>query len=944
MSRKAVGVGILVLVVAAVGAFAFRGKKGFFGLFGSSDRGSPSDAPDELGLDGKPLDGREGAAGKGSAAEADRAATLAGRRVERRGVGGLRLSVVRAGSGASLEGVSVLVTGTGHGGEEVRVTALSDAKGDVAFARLPAGVGYVLRLTSKGDPAVDRPDVEVKAGRDKDLGKIEIGATAALSGKVVDEAGKPIAGAEVRILTGFESILDVLGNMAELFGTLGREPTPLAKAATADDGRFRFEGLPPGPLVIVAGAAGKRQTVFSFRMTAKGPATGEPTLVLEAGAMIAGVVVDAAGAPIVGAHLALLSTGDNDPSSFFTKRTFTTTDAQGRFRALVEETAKEVRAIVDAAGYPQTFSPALKAGQEDARIVLVGGASVEVKVVDDENRPVEGAQATLMVARGEMNEPESVGGFLAGSTDATGTVTLPSGPGKIQMIFVTHRDFATAVTAVSEGSGMAGKIDGDVPKEVKPDGVTKMLVKLKRSMILRGRILDSGGNPIGGADVRVVGGMGFGGSGATRSGADGAYRLAAGIAADGGGMGSAIVVRASGWTQKQDSMQVDASKAKNGEIEHDVTMLASAIVRGKVLDENGGPLAGAEVRVTSGGGFDMFDMLGGGAPPVVTAEDGTYEIHDVAPADAPTAVAKAAVDGTDAATPFGGVPQGGVWVSVTADDRVSAKSEPFGIAAGATVEAPVVHLSKGATLRGKVREPGGRPAAGASVEVHLDRSAQEFTMDSIRGRGSRPLRADADGAFVARALSKGSAYVIARAPGFAPAKVVFTVGEGDPAPVELTLAQAGELKGRVASPEGAAIAGASVRIDASSDGSGVYVEAVSAVSDATGAFVLKGLPRTLVHVHVSVAGRKPRTVDATVGGEDVDVRLEPRDASSERRREELKKELAEIYQKFAAVKDDAERTALVQRMMELQREQQALDKDGSGTELPPTPQPVDPPK
>jgi hypothetical protein len=247
-------------------------------------------------------------------------------------------------------------------------------------------------------------------------------------------------------------------------------------------------------------------------------------------------------------------------------------------------------------------------------------------------------------------------------------------------------------------------------------------------------------------------------------------------------------------------------------------------------------------------------------------------------------------------------------------------------------------------LRGKVREPSGRPAAGASVEVHVDRSAQEFTMDSIRGRGNRPLRADSDGAFVARALQKGSGSVIARATGFAPAKVVFTVGEGDPAPVELTLAQAGELKGRIASPEGAPIAGASVRIDASSDGSGVYVEAVSAVSDAAGAFVLKGLPRTLVHVHVSVAGRKPRTVDATVGGEDIDVRLEPRDASSERLREELKKELMEIYQKFAAVKDDAERNALVQRMMELQREQRELDKDGSGPDLPPTPQPIDPPK
>ena len=154
-----------------------------------------------------------------------------------------------------------------------------------------------------------------------------------------------------------------------------------------------------------------------------------------------------------------------------------------------------------------------------------------------------------------------------------------------------------------------------------------------------------------------------------------------------------------------------------------------------------------------------------------------------------------------------------------------------------------------------------------------------------------------------------------------------------------------ELRGRVASPEGAAIAGASVRIDSSDDAGASYVEAASTVADASGAFVLKGLPRVGVKLHVSAAGRKNRTLDVTVGGEALDVRLEPREAGDERRREELKKELAEGFQKFGTVKDDAERQALVQRMMALQREQQELDQDGEdgGATLVP-PQPVDPPK
>lgn len=929
MSRKAVGVGVLVLVVVAAGVLALRGKKGVFGLFGGGDGDPVREAPEELGADAGPGGGREGAAGTGPDAERERAADLVGRRIERRGVGSLRLSVVRSSTGAPVEGVAALVTGTGHGGEEVRTTVASDAKGDVVFPRLAAGVGYVVRLTAKGDPEVERPDVEVKAGREKDLGKIEIGATAALSGRVVDEAGRPIDGAEVRVLTGFDNVLDLIGNMAELFGSLGREPTPLAKGTTQADGRFRFEGLPPGPLVLVGSAAARRQTVFPFKMTAKGPAKGEPTLVLEAGGVVAGVVVDGAGTPVAAAHLALLETGDNDPTSFFSKRTFTTTDAQGRFRALVDEGAKEIRAIVDAAGFPQTFSPALHAGQEDARIVLVGGATVELRVVDEASRPVEGAQGTLMVSRGDPNQADGVGGLLSGSTDANGVVTLPSGPGKVEMLIVTHRDFAMAMM---QGGGLVANVDGELPKEVKPEGVTKMLVRLKRALYVHGRVLDGGGNPIGGAEVRVIGGMGFGGTGAVRSGADGAYRLSAGVSSDGTGFGGMLVVRASGWTQKQDSMQLEASKAKDGELEHDVTMLASATVRGKVLDATGAPIAGAEVRVSTGGGFDMFDALGGGSPAVVTAQDGSYELRDVAPAEAPRERPKDATDGADVAAPFGGSSRGGVYVSVSAEDYVPAKSEPFGVASGGTVDAPVVRLSHGAALRGKVREPSGRPAANALVEVQLERSAMEFTMDAVRGGGRLKARTDADGAFVVRSLPKGKGTAIARATGFAPTRVELEVGEADPAPVELTLAEATELRGRVASPEGAPIVGATVRLEAPALRPGAaappYVEPASAVTDATGAFVLKGLPRVPVALHVSASGRKGRTLSVVAGGDAVDVRLDARDATAERRREEIKKELAEIYQQFAAVKDDTERNALVQRMMALQREQGELESDG----------------
>lgn len=938
MSRRALGVSLLVFVAVLLAALALKGPRGVLGWFGVSDGSESAKAPSELELDGANA-GMDGgpSGGPGKELDVDRAGTLASRRIERRGVGGLALKIIRSGSGAPVEGAAVLVTGTGHGGEEVRATAVSDAQGAVKFERLAAGQGYVVRITAKSDPFLERPDIEIRAGRDKDLGAIEIGATAALTGRVVDEAGKPVAGAEVRILTGFENVLEMMSNMAEMFGTLGREPTPLAKGTTADDGRFRLDGLPPGALVIVASASGKRQTVLPVRMTAKGLASGEPTLVLETGSVIAGVVVDGLGAPIVGARLALLETGDNDPTSFMTKRTFTTTGAEGRFRALIDESSRDVRAVVEAAGFPTTFSASLKPGQEDARIVLIGGASVEVRCEDDAHAPVEGAQVALMVARGDMNAPDGVGGFLYGSTDATGLVTFTSGPGKIEMVIVNHRDFASVMGSPGrDRGGMPGKLDGDVPKEVAATGVTKALVTMHRGLVIRGKILDASGNPIAGAEVRTIGGMGFGGGAANRSAADGTYSVSGGVAAtEGGGgqvgvSGTMLIVKAAGWIQKSASMSVDLSKAKAGEVLHDVTMLAGAVIRGKVLDADGSPLVGAEVRVLAGGGFDPISMMGGGGARNLTGADGSYEIRDVAPSDAggdSPFMARPVTTRPDGTTAEPEKPSTRVLVS--ADDRVTAKSEPFFVAAGATVEAPAVRLLAGATLHGKVREPSGRPAIGASVEVSLDRSTEDFTFDTMSGRrGKRVVKTDAEGAFEVRALAKAKGSALARGAGFAPASVSFEVGDGDPAPIELRLAEAGELKGRIATPNGEPVAGASVRVERA-PGSDAYLEPATASTDKDGVFLFKGLPRTTVQVSVTAKGYRTRTASGSVNGEAVDVRLDARNPNDERRREEIQKELQEIYAKFGTVKGDAERNDLVQRMQALQQEQRDMDSDAS---------------
>jgi hypothetical protein len=389
-----------------------------------------------------------------------------------------------------------------------------------------------------------------------------------------------------------------------------------------------------------------------------------------------------------------------------------------------------------------------------------------------------------------------------------------------------------------------------------------------------------------------------------------------------------LIVKAAGWIQKQASMSVDLSKAKGGEILHDVTMLAGAVIRGKVLDADGSPLAGADVRVLSGGGFDPISMMGEGGTRHLTAADGTYELRDVSPSDAggdSPFMARPVTTRPDGTTVEPEKPS--TRVIVSADDRVSAKSEPFLVAAGATVDAPTVRLLAGATLRGKVREPSGRPAIGASIEVTMERSTEDWTFDAMNGRrGRRVAKTDAEGAFEVRALAKAKGTAVARGAGCAPASVAFEVGDGDPAPIELRLAEAGELKGRVATANGEPVAGASVRVERA-PGSDAYLESATASTDKDGAFLFKGLPRTTARVSVTAKGYRTRTAGGSVNGEAIDVRLDVRNPNDERRREEIQKELLEIYGKFGTVKGEAERNARIQRMQALQQEQRDLDSD-----------------
>src|SRR5207244_4395140 len=128
-----------------------------------------------------------------------------------------------------------------------------------------------------------------------------VGQLSALRGRVTEEKGAAVRAAEVLVYVGYDSVFDSLKNMMDLFSTLDREPAPLAKAETDPEGRFSFEKLSPGPVVVRAKAEGKRQAIKAARVGVLGGKAGEVTLVLEGGTVVAGHVVDVHGKGIAGA-------------------------------------------------------------------------------------------------------------------------------------------------------------------------------------------------------------------------------------------------------------------------------------------------------------------------------------------------------------------------------------------------------------------------------------------------------------------------------------------------------------------------------------------------------------------------------------------------------------------------------------------------------------------
>lgn len=751
---------------------------------------------------------------------------------------------------------------------------VTDAEGRFKVVLDKPGVEVAIRVLSGALPGalLGGP---YDASEDVAVGDVELSAAEKVTGRVTDEAGKPVAGARVRASGGlpFEE----------------EDVTLYADATTGADGSFTIPNA-PGRGVVTARAKGyapATQTSFQERLTTA-------KLTLRSGGTVQGTVLDAGGKPVEGAIVV---------SDALAAKT----DASGAYRITgmpagsqaVEAFWKDFAARKD--------SLRVKKGETaEVPLRLARSATVTGTVIDEKTRrPISGARVS-----------SAAGGFVFRGAEPVRRARTDA-KGKFRLIGLRPRAYAIR----------AGKADylpvtmpGVVAGASTPGTVA---IALQKSASITGKVTDEAGAPVAGARVRIAresgmraimraGPAAFLGRSGVMTGPDGTFRVR-GLAA-------------------QKNLTLEAAKSNYVTAKrHGVTLSAGQAVkdvalvlkrgleaRGRVADTAGQPIGGAEIRLSQaergGGGFmirmggmdrDKPDATSGadGSFRVAGLEAGEYALAVTREGYAPKRVPSAAVlDPGPNQWPVivlaAGVPIAGVVRSSKGEAIVGAEVFGFGEGAGSrnsrtdpegrfrlegfgserpvmlnvradgyaslqkrvtpSAEEVVFVLKTSGTIRGRVEDASTkRPVTDFTASYTEGQGAFAAGMRFVMG-GSQSDKAfqSSDGSFELADVPPGKWSVRATSPGYRPMEVSgIEVGEGETKEgVVVSLKKGGTVSGRVLDPRrGTGVPNASVDWLEGSDSLGQgRMAAMNArfgdgggtavTTDADGRFRFDGLP------------------------------------------------------------------------------------------------------
>ncbi len=609
--------------------------------------------------------------------------------------------VIRLRQGATLEvavtdgagkqpvaGARVMLLGDDESEGELDAEDQTGADGVARFRAVAAGVTRFAVTATGFSPG----NGIARISKGETLVHVELALAhgAAVSGRVVDEQHQPVAGARIWAVDAANAWLQGGGEQQAV--------------TSANDGGFTIPALAAGSWILFA-KDDDHAPASTKPITVSGEvATTGVEIVMPTAAMIAGVVVDGAGAPVPDASVRLSS----DRWSIDMVYRQAAADAQGRFELrTLPRRAFKLRAMSDdAASEAVAIDLAGVAEKKDVKLVLDRTGTIAGLVVDSGGEPVAEAEVKA--------EPDYLSGER-GDNDwvlASGDTATTDGDGR----FVLHgletgnyRLFATkdsgGVRQVGARAGTVAKVgDKDVRMVLpSPGGVTGTIV------------LEAGGAP---ATATITAGWSH-----RTSTKDGHFALSELPPAT-------YDVRVSG-SEFAEVVRKDVVVAAGKTVDlGEITVRPGRKVAGKVVDGKGAPVEGARVM--------MGQLLFGDGKQVGGGDDGQPQ----------PGIRQVTTDARGEFVVVGASRSGG---SMLAEHTDRGRSVAIVIPAGKDDVRGVVLTIRGyGSVAGNVTRKGG-PVAGATISASPTGSSGQAVFVS----------AGADGAFVFDKLPAGPTRILA---------------------------------------------------------------------------------------------------------------------------------------------------------------------------------------
>ncbi len=298
---------------------------------------------------------------------------------------------------------------------------------------------------------------------------------AAVTGRVLDSAGSPVAGAKV-VWEAYRSDEETLVDE-----TLGTTSAPIGETVTDAEGRFKVALEKPGVEVALRVLPGALPGVLlggPYDST-EDAALGD--VLLAAAEKVSGRVTDEAGKPVAGAKVRAyggMPFEEEDVALYADA----TTGADGSFT--IANAPGRGRVTARAKGYSPATQTSFQERVTRATLTLRSGGTVQGAVLDPGGKPVEGAIV--------------VSGALAAETDASGQYRIAGLPAGSQAVEAFWKDFAARKDSL----------------RVKKGETAEVPLRLARSASVTGTVVDEKTRrPISGVRISAAsGGFAFRGA------------------------------------------------------------------------------------------------------------------------------------------------------------------------------------------------------------------------------------------------------------------------------------------------------------------------------------------------------------------------------------------------------------------------------------------------